>query len=1101
MARRVQVQQPEAGYWWTNDFEEVIQFTINYLCRYNHSINFIIHAAAVFTRDNEEQEIHMSPSGPIVLDPSMGDLRNRIELLYDEMHDPENWSGLDGSGWSIVPGTFSYWFKIIQFQPNNDVKETDRNRKEPPDFLPPPPSPDMYDDDNSMDVDDPSYQPMPAGNVVSYNVYDSLLLSIAMYYVPNPNRMSKARLYPKLSIWLSQEGFSPSSYYADKITPGNIANWHEQTGKYSIRLFSNFGNVIYEKMNDNYDLINLLWSNRKFKLITNLNALLQEKADRQFCNICKKFHRNSDGCKDVILPADTEDIEIPEFPEGRHSLVCYADFESIVLSNNEHQCSGYGLIAIDKDYSKINDMCYNIKEKPEILSSFIKNLFAIAESYAFDTVQYMGGGDLLTIAAGVVISAGVKQYTKRFRKTYKCPICDQEIGDRENYVLGRNFINGGHGRHHKDCWEDNKNSLVTYFHNFRGYDSHYVLRELMKDTKYICKFIRGKSFEKFDIISAHTKSKNGHLLQVSFKDTFNFLSTSIAKLVKQVHKWRYTPEKDRDDKGTFPYKWFDDFNKLDHTQLPGMCHWFNDISQTNVDPAPAHEIWNREKFKTFGEFHNYYMITDVYQLADIFEEFRESCLTSFNLDPVYFQGAPSYTWQLSLQQSADKMYIIRNTDIYMDIQRNIRGGISQVMHRYLNIENNPNESVLFLDVNSLYSKCMTYKLPTRFIETISELPDNWCDVYGQEHDLTALLCVDLEYPEYLHDGHIAFPLAPHKYDNRLCTTFLPKKNYLCHVDVLKFYIQEGLKITDFHYGYIFHQDYILRDYVSQNIDKRRSTDSPPLKTLYKLLNNSLYGKTCENKFKYRKFEVYQEQAGWLGKINSYLIDAANWLPINDKVLIERKIKQIKLDKPIQIGFTILELAKLEMYRFLFACQTVCDENKVHLQPLYTDTDSIIMHFKHPHPEEILFNDIRTKPFLDFDKVPEHWKVHTPGTHKQSGLWSLETTERIVEFIGIRAKTYCYRTEKNRTVLKNKGITASAVELQSRDKLTIEHYKDTLFNNKEIKVYQVTIGSKKHQLITRKQEKLALSNNEEKRQILADKITSIPFGYKGKKFQV
>lgn len=182
-----------------------------------------------------------------------------------------------------------------------------------------------------------------------------------------------------------------------------------------------------------------------------------------------------------------------------------------------------------------------------------------------------------------------------------------------------------------------------------------------------------------------------------------------------------------------------------------------------------------------------------------------------------------------------------------------------------------------------------------------------------------------------------------------------------------------------------------------------------------------------------------------------------------------------------------------MYKFLFDVQKLFKDD---VTPLYTDTDSIILHFNHPHPEEILFEHL--KHYLDFDKVPSHWKVHTPGTHKQSGLWSLETTERIIEFIGVRAKTYCYRTD-TKTVVKNKGVTAAAKELYSHEALSMKHYKDAIFNNKEIKVCQVTLGSKKHVIKTNRQIRLAISNNDEKRQILPDKITSIPFGYKGEKF--
>nr|QKE54901.1 MAG: structural protein [Parvoviridae sp.] len=1078
MARLVNIDDVTAGYFWTSEFTEVVSYVQAYLDKFHEPILFIIHASAIFIKEDDEEEIHLSPSTPLHIDPDIPDLSNLIELMFEDLHDPESWSELKGSGFQIVLDSFTYWFKIISYNPNNRPWETNYNSKSP------------FDDDNDLRPTTPPPR-IDAANPPSVPTYDPLYYALAAYFVPNTQRYSHKRMVPKYKTWLNDNDFNPLTFEADRITMGNIGEWHEQMHKYNLRVFSAFGNVIYErKFEPHDDFIDLLYKYRKFKLITNLWTLLNEKRDRIFCSICKKFHSKDVLCKKVILPSYDETVKVPTYPKGRHFYVIYADFESIVTSSNEHKCSGYAFISIDGKKIKIIEECENsmtLNGDPEDI--FIRQIFAAANDFAFGDVVYeQGGGDLITAGIGIATSVLVNRVAKRFRRTHICPLCDEEVVWPHKYVQGRNFINGKLGRHHSDCWYNNKNAPICYFHNFRGYDSHYVLKSLMKSDDYEVDVVRGKSFEKFDVISAISGK-----IRITFKDTFNYLATSIAKLVQNVENWTYTPEKDRDMKGTFPYKWFDDISKLCHNKLPPTTEWFNDLTHTNVDPTPARELWKREKFTTFSEFHNYYMLTDVYQLADIFEEFRESCLKAFDLDPVYFQGAPGYTWQLSTQQSADKMFIIPDVKIYQDIQANIRGGIAQVMHRYMNIENMPDENILFLDVNSLYSKCMTYKLPTKFLREINYLPVNWMDIYNQNTDLTAIVCVDLAYPEYLHDAHIAYPLAPHKFNGRLCTTFLEKEKYLCHIEALAYYLNEGMILTNFHYGYEFNHDYILASYVNGNIEKRRSTNSAPLKTLYKLLNNSLYGKTCENKFKYRKFRINQEDRGLFGKINSFLRNATNWLPIENKILTEEAINKVVLDKPIQIGFAVLELAKIEMYKFLFEVQKLFKDD---VTPLYTDTDSIILHFKHPHPEELLFEHL--KAYLDFDKVPSHWKVHTPGTHKQSGLWSLETLERIVEFIGVRAKTYCYRTA-TKTVIKNKGITATAKELRTHEALSMEHYKDSIFNNKEIKVCQVTIGSKKHVIETKRQVKLAISNNDEKRQILPDKITSIPFGYKGEKF--
>lgn len=1089
MARRLDPALVISGYFWTTEFSQITPYVIEYLRQYTHPIRFVIHASAVFYHNESdaeeatEREIHMAACDPAMFDPWSDPhyIENQIGLNYDEMHEPDNWTGLDGSGWTIIPGSFTYWFKIMPFQPNNSAQETTKNVREPMDIEDPP------DPDTSSQL-------RPVEVIPNY---DSFFIALANHYNSNHNRLNRRRYHNKLCSWLMRSQIYPDTY-SGKITPGNVAAVHEQIGRYTIRVWSEYGNIIYyREMNDSDTIIDMLWKYRKFKYITNLWSLLNEKKDRILCSVCKKFHRSDFNCKEHVVASSHSTVQVPEFPEGRHNLVCYADFESIVKLDNNHECSGFAFIFVEgNDGMKIQDMTLNYDENPNLIFEFLEYLYVGSVDYAFGELSHQGiSEEAIAVGVGVAVAQVTKMVAKRFRRTWVCPICENEVGDYERYVMGRNFINGGYGKHHKSCWEDTKNCLIVYFHNFRGYDSNYVLNELMKENEWETDFISGKSFEKFDVIAISRQHPKG-LIRIAFKDTFNYLATSLAKLVEQVTDFKYTPIRDQQHKGTFPYRWFNDHNKLKNLSLPPTDEWYNDITQVNVDPAPAIKLWEREKFETFAEFHDYYMRTDVYHLADIFEEFRRTSLEATNLDPAYFQGAPGYTWHLNLKMNAENMYIIPDTDVYVDIQKNIRGGVSQVMHRYVNIENDPSKTLLYLDVNSLYSKCMTLQLPTEYLGKLEYLPENWQSLYTGDVKQTAFICVDLVYPEYLHDSHVAYPLAPHKFNGRLCTTFERKEKYLTHAENLKFYLDHGMLIEQFHYMYVFKQDYILKSYVDGNIDKRRETSRPALKTLYKLLNNSLYGKTCENKFKYRKFQIHENERGIFGKINSYLIDAVNWLPIEDRVLVEHRISKIVADKPIQIGMAVLDLSKLQMYNFLFKVQEVFKGDVI---PVYTDTDSLLLLFNHPNPQNVLFEHPLTKGLLDFDKVPEHWTVHTPGTLKQSGLWSLETTEKIIEFVGIRAKTYCYRTLSDKTVLKNKGITATAVELHTRKKLTMEHYKMALFQDKEIKVHQTTIGSTKHKLKNKPMIKLALSNNDEKRMILPDKITTIPFGYKGDKY--
>lgn len=278
-----------------------------------------------------------------------------------------------------------------------------------------------------------------------------------------------------------------------------------------------------------------------------------------------------------------------------------------------------------------------------------------------------------------------------------------------------------------------------------------------------------------------------------------------------------------------------------------------------------------------------------------------------------------------------------------------------------------------------------------------------------------------------------------------------------------------------------------------------------MKTLYKLLNNSLYGKTCENVNKYRKFEVieddslFEEAEG--GVVNPDLADAFNIIHCGEKMLVEKPVKEVMLNKPIQIGFTILEFAKREIYRFLAAIQNHFGDKVI---PLYTDTDSLLFWCDFPTPWKYFYNS-PLREYLDFEKAPEHWGVKTHDTDKQSGLWSPEAGgKEIVEYVGLRAKSYCYRFRDNEVVLKNKGIPKAAMISDTNErpveKITIEHYRNALFEGEIYHISQYAIRSFKHDVLSLKQYKLGLSANDLKRAVTSNRAISLPFGYKGEKFR-
>lgn len=1032
------------GYYYSKSFEEVTYY-IQQLLDLNESFLCTVHTSALFTNAaGEEQELHMSALQPVLFDPEDPPVvfEDKIQNLWEDLTNPEAYENIEGSGWTLIPGTFTYWVNTILYQPNNDPHPSERSA-----FSPAPGS----------DPDDP-----PVTDDIIPVLTDTFLLSLAAHFVPKRRHHTRLMYTRLCQDWVQAQGLMPGdTSRGSKITPSSLGEWHQNVYKYNIRVFGSHGNVIYHWFppEDTSEYIDLLWNNNKFSYITNLFALLKEKRDRHFCMACKKFHAHQELCKNSIKPARSEKVYFPEFPQGRHCMVVYADFESYI-KQGEHYPSGYYLLAI-VDGLPFANICCNMTISDEIAEHFIKSLITICDRFT---------------------------KTSDTKRSEVCGICGSPVVEAGIYA--RNYINGVYAKNHNDCWDDHRNCAFVFFHNFRGYDSHYILREVMKHTD--VRTLRGKSFEKFDLISCVSVNS-----RFTFKDTFNFFPQSLANLVKNVTNWRYTPPDARHSKGIFPYDWFDNPRKLFDTCLPPPSAWYNKLTNTLVDPEPAYALFANKDMLSFADYHNYYMRIDVTQLADVFEEFRDTVLSEFSLDPVYLQGAPSLTWQLCLQQNPTEMKVITDPHIYLDIQSSIRGGISQVMTRYCNV-NTRGGDILYLDINSLYSACMEDSLPTKLVSQVDELPANWEQLAKSDNPHTGLFCVDLYYPEHLHDKHRFYPLAPHKFNNRLCATFEDREMYLCHARNLKFYLDNGMLLGKFYYGYIFEQKKVLQKYVQSNIIKRQEASGRNDKVgiqLYKLLNNSLYGKTCENKFKYRKYSVKDPFVGIWGKRNPFMFKSRNWLEVDNKILCEEDNSSITLDKPIQIGFTVLEFAKLRIYDFYYTMMKFFPE----VELLYTDTDSLMMWFPYKEPQKhIIDSPLAFK--LDFEKTPDWFNVRTIQTDKVSGLWSLEADKRIVEFVGLRAKTYAIKFEDGSTTLKNKGIVRSAEEAEEHRPLEFEDYTKCLFEDKQIYVDQMLIRSKMHNVSTIKQRKLALSSYDAKRVVLADKVTTLPYGYKGEMFK-
>ena len=194
-----------------------------------------------------------------------------------------------------------------------------------------------------------------------------------------------------------------------------------------------------------------------------------------------------------------------------------------------------------------------------------------------------------------------------------------------------------------------------------------------------------------------------------------------------------------------------------------------------------------------------------------------------------------------------------------------------------------------------------------------------------------------------------------------------------------------------------------------------------------------------------------------------------------------------MNKPTYLGLSILEISKILMHEFWYDYMKPKYNDNVRL--CYMDTDSFVMNIKTNGFYKDISDDVECK----FDT--SNYGVNRPlpiGKNKKViGLMKDELGgEIITEFIGLRPKTYSYLTDNDKIDKKAKGTKKCPVNKM----IKFDDYKNCLLNDKILLKSQQRFISNKHDVYTEDVNKIALSNDDDKKIVLSDKISSYPYGY-------
>ena len=461
-------------------------------------------------------------------------------------------------------------------------------------------------------------------------------------------------------------------------------------------------------------------------------------------------------------------------------------------------------------------------------------------------------------------------------------------------------------------------------------------------------------------------------------------------------------------------------------------------------------------------------------------------------------------------------------DMFQFFEKGMRGGTSYIAHRHSTANNKYMETydekvedkyLMYLDANNLYGWAMSQPLPNGEFEWVEDVESIRLEDYQEDSSRGMVLEVDMEYPKELHDLHNGYPLAPESKEisasmlsdyakdiaekfqltiggvRKLITSLGPRKKYVLHARNLKLYTDLGMKLTKIHRAVTFKQSTWLKDYIDFNTQKRSAARNTFEKNFFKLMNNSIYGKTMENLRKRVDVKLVSSESDLLKMTASPCFQSHRIM--NENLIVVKKIKEVlTLNKPCYVGMSILDLSKTLMYDFHY--NTIKKEYGNRSKLLFTDTDSLMYELKTKDVYED-FKEIGERlDCWDNSDYPKDSPYFSTYNKKVIGKFKDEAAGvPIIEFVGLRSKMYSYVKENGKGGMTAKGVKRYVI----RNKLTHENFKDVINTKGRMRHSMNTIRSKKHNIGTYEMKKITLSCFDDKRYLLEDGVTSYAYGNK------
>ena len=558
-----------------------------------------------------------------------------------------------------------------------------------------------------------------------------------------------------------------------------------------------------------------------------------------------------------------------------------------------------------------------------------------------------------------------------------CHLCGKWVDD-DKKLMDFNFFYGNYlGPCHSKCRSKRPEFIPIYFHNLSHYDSHLFITNLaskISGEKISVipnneqNYISYTKESQVDIIINIDGKEKKIFFKLRFVDSLKFMGSSLSSLADNLPNDKFKNLESRFSgkqlemakrKGVFPYDWFNTIEKLYYKSLPCFEKFFSLLIGKGITEEEydfALEFWVDFHCENFKDYLELYNEIDVLLLADVFENFRDICLKNYGIDPAYYYTSPGLFWDAMLKETKVKLELLSDIDQFYLFKRMIRGGISNVSHRYAEANNiymgnrfNPEKEtsyISYFDANNLYGFIMMQKLPYRGFTWLTDEEIDYL-FKNQKEMFPCVLEVDLEYPKELHDLHNDLPLCPENQETenkvkKLIPNLNHKEKYVIHYRTLLLCLRLGLKLKKIHKGIRFEESEWMKPYIDKNTRLRILADNEFEKDFFKLGNNSVFGKTFEDETKRCSVELVTS-----GKRFKKLASKGNFKGFKifgkELVSVHMSVTEVKIRKPIYVGGTVLDTSKIPMYEFHY--DYIKNKYGENAKLLDIDTDGVKYHIK------------------------------------------------------------------------------------------------------------------------------------------------------------